>query len=376
MKTLNMTDNRSNLLPLTANKALMCALLSCVFLSTTQTVFAQTSDQSAGATVNALDVLPENAPASSEPAPVVVDESAVVKNSVVDAASSDDNVPSPPEAGLKMEEPANPPLTPLPQEDTADITGTNVMGDGGVEQKHSGTYYDADSLVPDSQLSGAGITGPRKVDPAYEPGGRFVVVERGGKATSYEAQYMAGTRALKLERFAAAMEIFEKLHNKDPDDPRVLMGLAVAQQGAGFSESAARTYENLLEVQPNNADAVVNLMGIMKAQYPAVTLRKLSELRDKYPSNAGIPAQMALINAETGEYQDALKFFEIAASMEPNNPSHIYNMAIVLDKKGDVKGAISHYERALLLEASYRARNETIPRDKIYDRLVVLRRKA
>lgn len=287
------------------------------------------------------------------------------------------NAPAQPaQVELKAEEPKNTELTPLPGDAQADVTGSNVMGDSGANQKHSGTYYDATALVPDSELAKAGMTGPRKVDPAYEPGSKFVIVEQGGKSTSYEAQYVAANRALKLERYAAAMEMFQKLYARRNNDTRVLMGLAIAQQGAGFSESAARTYEELLQIEPNNPDAIVNLMGIMRGQYPSVTLRKLSDLRDKYPTNPGIPAQMALISAESGEYQEAMKYFEVAASMEPANPSHIYNMAIVLDKKGDAKGAIRFYERALLLDSSRGSAEPAIPRDQIYDRLVVLRRKA
>lgn len=272
--------------------------------------------------------------------------------------------------------PAQEGLIPLPEQIDGSVQGTNVMGDSGVQQRHSGTYYDSNALVPDSDLSSAGATGPRKVDPAYEPGQKYIIVEKGPGASSFQGQYTAATRALKLGRYAAAMEMFEKLYKKNHKDARVLMGLAVAQQGAGFNESAARTYEDLLKVQPNNADAIVNLMGIMRSQYPSVTLKKLIELRGKYPSNPGIPAQMGLVNAELKNYDDAIRAFEVAASMDPRNSSHIYNMAIVADQKGDTAKAIRYYEQALQLDASYGDSANSLPREQIYDRLVVLRRKV
>lgn len=269
------------------------------------------------------------------------------------------------------------PLTPIPQ-DAADgsIRGTNVMGDSGVVQKHSGTYYDSNAIVPDRDLEAVGATGPRKVDPALEPGQKFVVVNRTGSAGSFESQYIAATRALKLERYSAAMEMFEKLYKKNHKDPRVLMGLAVAQQGAGFRESAVKTYEDLLKVQPNNADAIINLMGIMRSQYPSVTLKKLAELRGKYPNNPGIPAQMGLINADLENYDDAIRDMEIAASMDPGNPSHVYNMAIITDRGGNASRAIKLYEQALQMDAARGATVGGLPREEIYDRLVVLRRKV
>ena len=99
------------------------------------------------------------------PAPVAAVPAPVVKNPV-----------TPPSAGL------TPGLTPIPGESADSVTGTNVMGDTG-KTRHSGTYYDADALVPDADLSAAGATGPRKVDPAIEPGQKYVIVEKGPGAT-------------------------------------------------------------------------------------------------------------------------------------------------------------------------------------------------
>lgn len=319
-----------------------------------------------------LDAAPAVTPAAeTAAAPEVAPEPTIEPTPVetTQAPPVSDAPTAPNQAGLA------PGLTPIPGESDAEVTGTNVMGDTG-QTKHSGTYYDADALVPDSDLAAAGATGPRKVDPAYEPGQKFVIVEKGPGAGSIEAQYVAASRALKLGRYAAAMEMFEKLYKRNHRDPRILMGLAVSQQGAGFNESAAATYEDLLKVSPDNANAIINLMGLMKAQYPSVTLKKLLELRSKYPTNPGIPAQIAQISTDMGNFDEAVKYFEIASSMDPRNASHVFNMAIATDKKGNAAKAIKLYEQALQIDASYGDTASSLPREQIYDRLVVLRRKV
>lgn len=282
--------------------------------------------------------------------------------------------PSSPEAQLPppVEVPPSSALGP----DQGIAQGGIVDGQSGSQmEQHSGQYYDSLALVPDSELANSGISSIRKVDPKFEPGQRFVVVEKGASEGSYEAQYVSATRALKLGRYAAAMEMFQVLHSKNRRDVRVLMGLAIAQQGAGFLQSAIETYENVLKIQPNNASAIINLMGLMKDQFPSVTLQRLSELRRKYPNNPGVPAQMGHVNAELKQYDQAMRFFEVAASMEPRNPDHIYNMAIISDRKGEVSNAIKLYERSLELDASFGNGGKSLPREQIYDRLVVLRRK-
>lgn len=331
-------------------------------------------DEATGA-VSVVDAPPPAATDNYPPQPVSV-APAEEGGSMPVAATPSETTTAPVAITAAPDQPSAAGLTPLPSGDEGTITGTNVMGDSGAQQKHSGTYYDSTALVPNSDLARSGAVGPRKVDPAYEPGQKYIIVDKGAGASSFEGQYVAATRALKLGRYAAAMEMFEKLYKKNHKDSRVLMGLAVAQQGAGFTESAARTYEDVLKVQPNNADAIVNLMGIMRMQYPSVTLKKLMELRDKYPSNPGIPAQIGLVSAELENYDDAIRYFEVASSMDPRNSSHVFNMAIAADKKGDAGNAIKYYEKALQLDATYGDVANSIPRKEIYDRLVVLRRKV
>ena len=329
------------------------------------------------------------APATTDPLPPVIisgpSTSPTAADSLVPDAPTPGPVPNSPDAAsngimppvsTSPGAPAQSGLTPIPGGDSGSIPGTNVMGASGVPVHNSGTYYDSDSYAPDPDLAAAGMTGPRRLDPTVEPAQSFVVVKKGPGASSYEAQYVAATRALKLERYAAAMEMFEKLYKRNRKDPRILMGLAVAQQGAGFKESAAETYSNLLDIQPNNADAIVNLMGLMKDQYPSVTLKRLSDLRAKYPMNAGVPAQMGLVNAGQRNFDEALRYFEVAASLEPRNPAHVYNMAIVVDRQGNAAKAIKLYEQALQLDSSFSDTLGAIPRDQIYDRLAVLRRKV
>ncbi len=236
---------------------------------------------------------------------------------------------------------------------------------------HSGLYYDSDSLVPDGALGNS--AGPREVDPKYEPGSRFIVVQKSASATSFEAQLVAGRRALQLERYTSALEIYEKLYKKSPRNRAILMGLAVSQQQSGFFESAIATYEELLQIDPENTEATVNMLGILKTQYPAIAYRKLKDLWDKNGRNPAIAAQLGLTSALGGHAQEALQYLGVAASMEPNNAQHYYNMAVVADRAGISKDALEFYQKALEIDVVYGA-SRSIPRDQVYDRLAYLRR--
>lgn len=236
---------------------------------------------------------------------------------------------------------------------------------------HSGQYYDAEALVPDASIRAA--IGPRQVDPRYEPASRFVVVQKGLPADSVSARLVQAQRALKLGRYSSALELYEQLYKKSPKSHQVLMGLAVAQQHNGFTESAIATYEELLAHEPNNTDAMVNMLGLLQTQYPAVAYRKLRDLWEKNSQNPGLAAQLGLTSASVGNAQDAIRYLGIAATMEPDNPSHYYNMAVVSDRSGAHKDAVDLYQKALEIDVATGSNNE-IPREQIYDRLANLRR--
>ena len=235
---------------------------------------------------------------------------------------------------------------------------------------YSGAYYDSDSIGP-SDLGAA--AGPRKVDPLYEPGSSFVVVRKSAASSSRQANIVAAQRALKLKRYSSALEIYEKLYKKNPRDVNVLMGLAVAQQYSGFQESAIATYEELLKRNPRHSGAMVNLMGLLEQRKPSVALQKLHKLWDDNSQNPAVAAQLGLVSAKTGDYEASSRYLGIAASLEPHNALHYYNLAIVMDRAQSHDTAIDYYQRALEIDVAY-GDGGTIPREQVYDRLAELRR--
>lgn len=236
---------------------------------------------------------------------------------------------------------------------------------------YSGQYFDSDAIVARPAF-GARLE-PRQVDPLYEPGSSFVVVRKNAGANSRQAKIIAAQRAIKLGRYSSALELYEQLYKQTPKDKRVLMGLAVAQQNSGFTESAIATYEELLRIDPKNTNATANMLGLISQEYPAVAYRKLLDLWRKDSSNPAIAAQIGLTTAKAGNVEEAIRFLGIAASIEPNNALHLYNMAIVSDQTGAHKDAVDLYQKAMELDAAYSG-SRSIPRDQVYDRLAQLRR--
>lgn len=267
--------------------------------------------------------------------------------------------PVAPEAVNDMAPPAES-ITPLPA----------ASSTGQAAQAAPDTYYDAGMSVPEGTL--AATVGARKLNPEIEPASRYIIVEKTQSAGGSEALLVSANRALKLGRYEAAIEMFDQLYATNKRDERILMGRAVAYQKAGRDETALMTYEELLAINPNNADALVNMLGLLRSQYPEVALRRLKELQGKYPENAGIAAQIGITEADRGNHADAVRYLQIAASLEPKNAQHLFNMAVIQDRAGSREDAIRFYEQALETDTVY-AGGRSLPRKNIYDRLSVLR---
>lgn len=239
-------------------------------------------------------------------------------------------------------------------------------------KKPETVYYDSPSgkILSD-------IPAPR-LDPKRGQGGSIIVVTGAGpvgdsiQTDTLDAQVVAAGRALKLGRLERALEMYENLYRQNPRDSRILMGRAVTLQKLGNEAAAISAYEELLGINQDNPDAVLNLAGLIRKTYPAVALGKLLDLRQKYPENAGVAAQIGVAYADSGNLQDAYKYLSIASELKPNDPQHYYNMAIIAERAKQPQRAIALYEKALEVDAIY-GTGRGISRDKIYDRLARLR---
>jgi tetratricopeptide (TPR) repeat protein len=249
-------------------------------------------------------------------------------------------------------------------------TSSDPIEDNALE-RGSDVYFDSELTQTPGEL--ARQTGPRIIDPVKEPAQKWVNARLSSKAVDTEAVIVSAKRALKLRRYDAALEMYTALYEKNDKDPVVLMGLAVSQQNTGQIELAMQTYEKLLELDPDNHDAMVNMLGLLRKQFPEVALRRLINLYSQHPDKPGIAAQIGIVQADLGEFSEAMRYLAIASSIEPNNAQHVFNMAIVADKMGDRKAAVTYYQEALELDTIY-GRGQSVPRKSIFDRLAVLRR--
>jgi Flp pilus assembly protein TadD len=116
----------------------------------------------------------------------------------------------------------------------------------------------------------------------------------------------------------------------------------------------------------------INMLGLLATRYPSVALRRLLDLHEENQDHVGIVAQIAVTAANLGDFDTAMRYLGMAMGIEPNNASHVFNAAVIMDRAGQTKDAITYYEKALEVDAVYGG-NRSVPREVIYERLANIR---
>lgn len=332
----------------------------------------------------AVPIFPENLDQLTENSEALVERAA---EQVVE------NVPAPIEAAPSANNEAT--ITPLPQDDSPVLVqevdappppqenfaspqvNTKTGGVPPVPQIeevpfNDGLFFDSEapSAIPSTQLGQKGAV--RRVNPSVEPASKLDIVVKNRSQGSRQARLVSADRALKLGRYDSALEIYNRLYDKNPRDLNVLMGRAIALQNLQRDEAAMQAYQDILSESPGHIKASVNMYGLVARRFPSVALRNLLQLHEAHPQNIGVLAQMSVIEAHLGRYDNAMRYIGMASSYQPKNANHIYNMAVISDRAGDKDKAFKYYEQALEIDAVYGG-SRTVPREAIFTRLAQLR---
>jgi Flp pilus assembly protein TadD len=199
----------------------------------------------------------------------------------------------------------------------------------------------------------------------------YVVVRKNSDADDMDTRLKAARQALAQGRSPVALQLFNELYNENPRDQRILMGRAVALQKLNQIDDALLAYEAVLEADPKNLEALSNMLGLLKRQNPQLAADKLQELRDAYPYNADITAQLGIAYGATQQFSEAEKYLDMAEALRPGSAYVLFNKAVLYDRMGRKAEAGSLYRQVLRLAADGKL-DQQLPLASIQRRLATL----
>jgi len=168
-----------------------------------------------------------------------------------------------------------------------------------------------------------------------------------------------------------AVNIYKEVLAVQPNNKLALFGLATTYHRAGQLQLARPLYGQLLAIDPNNVEGLNNFLVLIADESPQSALAELDKLEQTHPGFSPVPAQIATIYEKAGDYDKAIAAMGRAIDLSPENLKYRYNMAIMLDKKGDWADAAVFYQQ--LIAAGERGAILPTSSEEIQNRLTFIR---
>ncbi|WGG52671.1 tetratricopeptide repeat protein [Rugamonas sp. DEMB1] len=190
--------------------------------------------------------------------------------------------------------------------------------------------------------------GPETLAPLAAADSGEIRVVRNNVAPQLNPALQGGYQAYNGGDLRGARAQYEQVLQQDPNNRDALLGLAALALRQQQDQQAAAGYARLLELDPNDADAMAGLIGMSQGD-PAQSELRLKKLLQGAPESG--PALFALGNlyARQGRWPEAQPLFFRAHGAVPANADYAFNLAVALDRLNQPKLALSHYQKALAL---------------------------
>jgi tetratricopeptide (TPR) repeat protein len=158
-----------------------------------------------------------------------------------------------------------------------------------------------------------------------------------------------GFKCLSQRAFAQAAVHYEQLLELQPDNPEALAQLGVALFNLGRYEEAERCYRESLEINPMSASTLCNLATVLQSDPPEAEkyLRRALKLNPKY---ADARSKLGLSLAFAGRLREAKAAFQKALKVEPRHAEALLGLGQIARTEGRFAEAESFIKRALKVE--------------------------
>ncbi|NOR87127.1 MAG: tetratricopeptide repeat protein [Bacteroidales bacterium] len=140
----------------------------------------------------------------------------------------------------------------------------------------------------------------------------------------------------------------------DNVDTLAIYATAMSASSAEMQDEAIKSYEELVEMDYDNASIYSDLASIYKKkkdiESAKITLKKGME---RYPEHAGILIAMINILMEEGKNELVIESLESAIKLTPENHTLYFVQGVSYEQIGDTEKAIASYQEAIEVNPSF-----------------------
>ncbi len=168
------------------------------------------------------------------------------------------------------------------------------------------------------------------------------------------AYYNLGLIALQRNQVAAARTRLLKAIELDPANANAWNNLGVAYGREGEYDRAQSSFKEAQRLQPGHLLALQNEVKLLRARgRPAEAKTLLTAALAKYPAQASLRIELALLLIGEQDLIGARREFEAAVSIDPINVEALNGLGVVLMKMGEASSAEDRFKQCQRLAPAY-----------------------
>ncbi|MCB2108799.1 MAG: tetratricopeptide repeat protein [Rhodobacteraceae bacterium] len=163
------------------------------------------------------------------------------------------------------------------------------------------------------------------------------------EAENTDTPYHRAVRDYAAGRYADALDKYQGLVDRNPNDRLALLGVAMSYEQLGRTQEAFQTYVRTLQVEPENEVALTRLIQIASSQ-PAPQAR--TWLENAVNTGVDRPAVLAALSefaTASGDDNAALKYIGAAIAQAPQVPMYQLNAGVLADRLRRTSAAVAYY---------------------------------
>ncbi|MGK5078931.1 tetratricopeptide repeat protein [Janthinobacterium sp. HLX7-2] len=199
-----------------------------------------------------------------------------------------------------------------------------------------------------AQLAQLAQPAPPSLPPIAAPDNSQIQVRRDTPAPQIAPGVQQAYQALNGGQLGTARQQYATVLQQDASNRDALLGLAAVALRENQGAQAASLYVRLLEINPDDGEALAGLIGLRQGDVVQSEAR-LKAILARTPDSGPVLFALGNVYAKQRRWNEAQQQFFRAYSAAPGNPDYAFNLAVGLDRLNQPRLAATYYQRALAL---------------------------
>ena len=164
-------------------------------------------------------------------------------------------------------------------------------------------------------------------------------------SSDYQIFYMIGTVYMAAGKYDKAIKMIEKSLEVHPNHPLMLNNLGSANLAIGKMEDALKAFEASYAVDDTNPVTHYNISVAARFLKDFQKAYKFAKSAYELEPSPFYLTSMANTALDSEDYEDAVKYFEILSSQEPDKVIHKFNLGCAYEGIKDYEKALEVFEK-------------------------------